>query len=112
MFEDNDYEIPGSIGVIPVLNERFIFISDNPDLVNDSNKTIVLYDLKKGSSLGKYREVNTYSYTGTDEITFSTVNELKVVAKNQSGNFGVIKIGLSEVSGHISFNYSEMEIIM
>ena len=109
VFEDNDYEIPGSIGVIPVLNERFIFISDNPDLVNDSNKTIVLYDLKKGSSLGKYREVNTYSYTGTDEITFSTVNELKVVAKNQSGNFGVIKIGLSEVSGHISFNYSEME---
>ena len=109
VFEDNDYEIPGTPGVIPVLNDRFVFISDNPELVNDSNKTIVLYDLKKGSSLGKYAEVNTYSYTGTNEITFSTVNELKVVAKNQSGKFGVIKINQNDVTGHISFNYSEME---
>lgn len=109
IFEDNDYEIPGTPGVIPVLNERFVFISDNPDLVNDSSKTIVLYDLKKGSSLGKYSAVNTYSYTGTEEITFSTVNDLQVIAKNQSGKFGVIKIGLSEISGHIGFNYSEME---
>lgn len=109
VFEDNDYEIPGSVGAIPVFNERFIFISDNPDLVNDSNKTIVLYDLKSNSSLGKYREVNTYSYTGTNDITFSTVTDLQVVAKNQSGNFGVIKINLTEVTGHIGFNYSEME---
>lgn len=109
IFEDNDYEIPGSVGAIPVFNERFIFISDNPDLVNDSNKTIVLYDLKKNTSLGKYREVNTYSYTGTDDITFSTVTDLQVIAKNQSGNFGVIKINLNEVKGHINFNYSSME---
>ncbi len=109
IFENNDYEVPGVVGVIPVFNERFIFINDNPELVNDSNKTIVLYDLKKNSVLGKYMEVNTYSYTGTEEITFSTVNELQVVAKNKSNKFGVIKIGLSEVSGHISFNYSEME---
>lgn len=109
IFEDNDYEIPGTVGTIPVFNERFIFISDNPDLVNDSNKTIVLYDLKKNASLGKYSAVNTYSYTGTNDITFSTVTDLQVVAKNQSGNFGVIKINLSDIAGHIGFNYSSME---
>lgn len=109
VFEDNDYETPGKVGTIPVFNERFIFINDNPDLVNDSNKTIVLYDLKKNTSLGKYREINTYSYTGTDDITFSTVTDLQAVAKNQSGNFGVIKINLTEITGHINFNYSEME---
>ncbi len=109
ILEDNDYEIPGAVGVIPVFNERFIFISDNPDLVNDSSKTIVLYDLKKSSNLGKYRTVNTYSYTGTNDITFSTVTDLQVVAQNQSGNFGVIKINLAEVVGHIGFNYSSME---
>lgn len=109
IFEDNDYEIPGSVGAIPVFNERFIFISDNPDLVNETNKTIVLYDLKKNTSLGKYRNVNTYSYTGTNDITFSTVTDLQVVAENQSGNFGVIKLNLSEVIGHIGFNYSSME---
>ena len=109
IFEDNDYEIPGTPGVIPVFNERFIFISDNPDLVNESNKTIVLYDLKKSSNLGKYTAVNTYSYTGTEEITFSTTNNLQVLAKNQSGKFGVIKIGAGEIAGHIGFNYSEME---
>lgn len=109
IFEDNDYEVPGSVGAIPVFNERFIFISDNPDLVNETNKTIVLYDLKKNTSLGKYRNVNTYSYTGTNDITFSTVTDLQVVAENQSGNFGVIKLNLSEVAGHIGFNYSSME---
>lgn len=109
IFEDNDYEVPGSVGAIPVFNERFIFISDNPDLVNDTNKTVVLYDLKKNTSLGKYREVNTYSYTGTSDITFSTVTDLQVVAKNQSGNFGVIKINLTEIKGFINFNYSSME---
>lgn len=109
VFEDNDYEIPGKVGAIPIFNERFIFIYDNPDLVNDTNKTIVLYDLKKSSNLGKYREVNTYSYTGTSDITFSTVTDLQVVAKNQSGNFGVLKINLSEIVGHIGFNYSGME---
>lgn len=109
IFEDNDYEVPGTVGAIPVFNERFIFIGDNPDLVNETNKTIVLYDLKKNTSLGKYRNVNTYSYTGTNDITFSTVTDLQVVAENQSGNFGVIKINLSEVKGHINFNYSSME---
>lgn len=105
VFEDNDYEVPGTVGAIPVFNERFIFISDNPDLVNETNKTIVLYDLKKNTSLGKYRNVNTYSYTGTN----ATVTDLQVVAENQSGNFGVIKLNLSEVKGHIGFNYSSME---
>ena len=109
IYEDNDAESPGESGVIPVFNERFVFISDNPELVNENNETVVLYDLKKNASLGKYRTVNTYSYTGTDDITFSTVTDLQVVAKNQSGNYGVIKINLTEVTGHIGFNYSEME---
>lgn len=109
IFEDNDFEVPGTVGTIPIFNERFIFISDNPDLVNETNKTIVLYDLKKNTSLGKYRSVDTYSYTGTNDITFSTVTDLQVVAENQSGNFGVIKLNLSEVKGHIGFNYSSME---
>ncbi len=109
IFEDNDYEIPGSVGAIPIFNQRFIFISDNPELVNETNQNIVLYDLKKSTNLGKYREVNTYSYTGTKEITFSTVTDLQVVAKNQSGNYGVIKINLTDIAGHIGFNYSSIE---
>lgn len=110
VYEDNDYEIPGNVGVIPVFNERFVFFEDNPDLVNDSNKTVVVYDLKANNVIGKYSEVNTYSYTGTEELTFQTVTNHQVVAKNISGgNFGVIKIGSNEVSGHISFNYSGME---
>lgn len=108
-FEDNDYEKPGTPGVIPIFNERFAFINDNPSLVNDDNKTIVLYDLKKSTSLGKYEEINTYSYTGSNEISFATVADLQVVAKNKSDKYGVIKIGLSEVKGHINFNYSAIE---
>ena len=109
IFEDNDAEIPGSVGAIPIFNERFVFIYDNPDLVNDTSKTIVLYDLKKSTSLGKYREVNTYSYTGTKDITFSTTSDLQVVAKNPSGNYGVLKITKDDIAGHIGFNYSSIE---
>ena len=108
-YEDNDYENPGKTGTIPIFNERFAFISDDPELVNENSTTVVLYDLKKNSSLGKYRSVNTYSYTGTEDITFSTITDLQVVAQNQSGNFGVIKVNLTDVTGHIAFNYSEME---
>lgn len=101
VFEDNDYEVPGTPGVIPVFNERFIFIEDGKD--------IVLYDLQKNSSLGKYKTVNTYSYTGTDDLTFVNTSNLQVVLKNNSNNFGVIRITSSDTVGHIGFNYSEME---
>lgn len=101
VLEDNDYEILGEVGVIPVFNERFIFINDNDG--------IVLYDLKKNSIIGKYKEVNTYSYTNTDDLTFQNVNNTKVVLKNNTNNYGVVRITSNEIIGHIGFNYSELE---
>lgn len=109
IFENNEVETPGVSGFIPIFNERFIFISDNPALVNDTNRTVVLYDLKNKKAISKYNAVNTYSYTGTKEVSFNATIDLQVVAKNKSNKFGVIKIGLSEISAYIPFNYTSLE---
>lgn len=111
VFENNDVESGGTNSMIPVFNERFVFVNDNPELVNDDSKTVVLYDLKKNSTISKYNKVNTYSYTGLEEISFKTVDGVQIVAKNKSNKFGVIKLGLSEVSAHIPFKYTAIEKI-
>ncbi len=111
IFEDNEKETPGTVGLIPILNERYVFLNDNPDLVNEDNKTIVLYDLKAKKNMSKYKSVNTYSYTGNAEVTFKAVNDLQVVAKNKSNKFGVITINTNTVAAHVPFNYNAIEKI-
>lgn len=111
VYENNDIEAIGVNSIIPVFNERYVFLVDNPDLVNENSSNVVLYDLKNKSTISKYKSVNTYSYTGLDELSFKNVTELHVVAKNKSDKFGVIKIGSSDVTSHIPFKYTELEKI-
>ena len=111
VFEDNEKETPGESGLIPIFNERYVFINDTPALVNETNKTVVLYDLKANKAISKYNSVNTYSYTGLKEVSFATVTDLLVSAKNKSNKFGVVKIGLNNVSAHIPFSYNALERI-
>lgn len=109
IFENNELTINTSGGIIPIINERFVFIKDNPDLVNDSSNTVILYDLQKKSTISKYNAVNSYMYTNSDEITFQNKTSQQIAAKNKSGKYGVIKIGTSGVSSHIPFNYDAIE---
>lgn len=111
VFENNDIEAAGINSIIPIFNERYIFLNDNPDLVNDSNKTIVLYDMQKNNTISKYNAVNTYSYTGLNEISFKSISNLQVVAKNKSEKFGVIKLESDSVIAHIPFKYTALEKI-
>lgn len=111
VYENNDIEAIGVNSIIPVFNERYVFLVDNPDLVNENSLNVVLYDLKNKNSISKYKSVNTYSYTGLDELSFKNVTELHVVAQNKSDKFGVIKIGSNDVTSHIPFKYTELEKI-
>lgn len=111
VFEENDFELPAVSGYIPIFNERFLFVSDNPELVNENNQSVHLYDLKTGKILGKYMTVDTFTHSGLTEISFKTVNDLAIIAKNKNGKYGVIKLGLSEVAAHIPFHYTSLESI-
>lgn len=80
-------------GYLPIYNNRFAFIKDG--------STIVLWDLTKKSKLATYSAVDAGYY----QLNLSVINTdgTLVVAKNTSGNLGVIKIERNNVSGVVSF---------
>lgn len=84
---------------LPIINNRYVFISDTKE--PNKNDNIVLYDLKDKKTLATYTEVDmNYHTEGFDSITTAGTY---VVAKNTSSSYGVINIGTSKVSGIISF---------
>ena len=112
-FEDNEIEETRdtSYGIIPIFNERFVFIYDTPTNKTNENIAVNLYDLSTKKALGKYNAVSTYSNNATNEVAFVTANDLSVVAQNKKGQFGMIKIENTKVSGVLAFNFQTMERI-
>ena len=109
---DSDLEKNENVNnMIPIFNERYIFLNDNPEVVNENSQTIMLYDLKKSNTISKYNKVDTNSNSGINEISFKTITDLQIIAKNKSDKYGVIKLELSQISGHIPFKYTEIEQI-
>ncbi len=109
--QDNDMTQTSSDGIIPILNHRFIFIKDNPNVVSDSNTNIVLYDLQKNKVISKYLNVNTILNTNINEPSFQTESEIHIIAKNNKNKYGIVKINDSDVTPVLAFNYNSIEII-
>lgn len=93
------------VGMLPIFNERYVFIKDSIDA---NNVTITLYDLKNNKTLSKYAEVDAGVYAKENKLTLKTADSIHIMAKNKSNKYGVIKIDNS-VSSVIPFNYSELE---
>lgn len=110
--QDNDMTTSGSSGMIPILNHRYVFIKDNPNAVSEGNTNIVLYDLTNKKSVAKYNSVNTGLNTNLDKPSFITESNIFVIARNKSGNYGVITLnGDSQLTSLIKFNYKSIENI-
>lgn len=109
-YENNELTSKNSEGLIPIYNERYIFISDNPAGATGSDYTINLYDLKQRRILSRYMSVNTRANTN-QEITFKTVNDYPIIAQNKSQEYGVINMYLSSVESYIPFEYISLEKI-
>jgi len=109
-YQDNDLESkqPDNIGILPIFNERYAFISDtnNPD-----NANIVLYDLKENTSKSKYRSVDAGTYTRSNELTFVNANNSYVIAENKNGKFGIIRMNTNTVEGVKEFDFHHIERI-
>ncbi len=109
-YEDNDREAVqnGDLGVLPVFNERYVFIADQK---NESDLNIVLYDLKENANKSKYKTVDTGTYTKSHDITFVNVNNSYIIAENKNGKFGIIRINTNSVEGVKEFDYNHIERI-
>ncbi|MBO4245285.1 MAG: hypothetical protein J5892_00940 [Bacilli bacterium] len=109
IYENNDMESNAdkTIGVIPIINNTFVFISDSKP--SDSKKTVKLYNLKTSKVVGVYQTVSTYLFSGLEELSFAEINSLEFIARNNKGKMGLIKIIGSEVASGIKFNYLSLE---
>ena len=112
MKQDNDMTQTSSDGIIPILNHRFIFIKDNPNVVSDSNTNIVLYDLQKNKVISKYLNVNTILNTNINEPSFQTESEIHIIAKNNKNKYGIVKINDSDVTPVLAFIYIQLKLLV
>lgn len=99
--EDNS----GNVGWIPIINERYVFMTDVLDI---NNPTIILYDLTDNKIKGKYSSVDSGSYTKKEDASLKETTSMYIMAENKSKKYGVIKIE-NEAKSAIAFNYAAIE---
>lgn len=101
----NTSKVDESTNRLPIINKRYVFIYD---ALNSKNPNVVLYDLVDNKALIKYKEVDTGIYKNSDN-PFMEVNELKIIAINKNGKYGVITLDKDGAHGLIGFNYDKIE---
>lgn len=98
-----------SLGYLPMINNRFIFINDS---IDKDSSNIILYDLQENKTLGSYLRVDAGIYDGSTSLSFTTNSNLRVIGKSSRKNkFGVISITKDAVSGLIDIKYDSIERI-
>lgn len=107
-FSDNDMtQAKNAIGHLPIFNNRFVFIKDTPELTNNDNMNINLYDLNANKKLSSYRAVDAGEYNGKSGINFAETTGALLIAKNIKGYYGIIQINLSEVVSLANVKFSD-----
>jgi len=97
-FSDNDMSYKeNKVGILPVFNNRFVFIKDVPELSNEETINIVLYDLKDNKKIGTYRAVDANFYNGNTSITFAETTGSLLLVKNTKNYYGILKVNLSSI---------------
>ena len=109
---DNDVETYNSTGLIPILNNRYVFIKDNPKAVSESNTTVVIYDLKDKKVIKKYLSVDTMINSNSSQPTFREASDLPIIVKDKSNKYGMLHINTNrELTPLIDFKYNMIEKI-
>lgn len=92
----------GKLGWIPVIGKRYAFIADGD--------TIVLYDFTDSKKLATYSNVDTRSYTGVSEVTFTDASSVSFIAQSKnSGKYGVARISSGGVTPLIAFEANSIK---
>lgn len=88
------------VGLLPVFNNRYVFIKDTKN-ANESN--IILYDITSKSNKATYQAVDAGYYKEGNDLGFEEAADRIVMARNTSGNYGLIRILSTGVEGFIAF---------
>lgn len=109
-FSDNELTSPSNtLGYLPVINKRYIFINDTLD---KNSNNIVLYDLQENKTLGSYYSIDAGIYDGKATLSFVNGSDLDVIGKSTRKNkFGVISITKDNVSSILPMDYESLERI-
>ncbi len=115
-FSDNDMSYAkNEVGLLPIFNNRFVFIKDNPEVTSADSMNIVLYDLASSKKLGTYRAIDAGAYNGKTGVNFVEGTGLLLIAKNTKDYYGILEVKLSEVGSlaNVKFNdkYKKIEAI-
>jgi len=102
---NNDMTFDVKTGVIPVLNNRFVFIKDTI-----TNGGVLLYDLKAEKKMGPFSEVEAIS-TVEDNISQKDINEAFFIVKNNKNLYGLLKVMSSTAEFQIAIDLRELEHI-
>lgn len=94
---------------IALYNKKYVFIMDAPDLQNDDNKEIKFYDLSQSKVLGTYSAIDANMEQSVLSLTHISTNDAKIIARQKSGKFGVIKIDKDKASVLYKFDYIYIE---
>lgn len=101
IYEDNDMTAGNRNTMIPLINEKYVFVTDGPN-------TIKLYDLDSDKVLGTYTSVDTNLPSNNKEINKYN-GKLEVIALNKKGKYGVLSIDGKSVEAKYSFEYNHLE---
>ena len=108
IYEDNDMVTEQELNRksrIPLINERYVFVADGTNNVS-------LFDLVEQKTLSSYASVNTYTENNDNKFaSLSTNKEIKIIALNKKGKYGMIGIEGDKVSTKSKFDYNKMEKI-
>lgn len=109
--QDNDMTFYESKGLIPIINNRYVFIQDNPNALSDNNRNIVLYDLNDKKILSKYLTVNSNLNSESEMPSYIIDSDIKIIAQNKSNKYGVLSINDNKLTSLVPFNYVSIENI-
>lgn len=107
-FSDNDMNYAEKrIGLLPIFNNRFVFIKDNPELTSAETMNIILYDLASSKKLSTYRAIDAGVFNGKQNVSFVEGTGLLLIAKNTKDYYGILKVNLSEVSSLANVKFGD-----
>ena len=100
IYEDNDIENSKRETISPLINDKFVFITDGPS-------TVKLYDLQENKVMGSYTSIDTN--LPNNNYVFGKFNgKLDIIILNKKGKYGVLTIDGS-VNAKYLFEYNHLE---
>ena len=101
IYEDNDMTNNKRTTMTPLINDKYVFITDGTN-------TVKLYNLDSNKVQGTYTSVDTNIKSNNNEFNRFT-GRLDVIALNKKGKYGLLKFEGTSLNAVHGFDYNHLE---